>query len=93
MALREDGAFLVILAEDVSDTQRKKLTGLLENRGVPSAVLGTRSELGAALGGAPLSAVALSQPAFAQRFIEKLSANSGALERPMKAEEDQTNAG
>jgi len=92
-ALREGDACLVILAEDAAETQTKKITGLLGNRGVPSAVLGTREELGRALGGPPLSAVALSQPAFAERFREKLEANPGALGRPAKEEEDQTNAG
>lgn len=92
-ALRAGDARLVILAEDASETQRKKLTGLLGNRGVPSAVLGTREELGRALGGSPLSALALTQPAFAERFVEKLEANTGAWERPATEEEEKTNAG
>ena len=67
--------------------------GLLEGRGVPSAVLGTRLELGEALGGPPLSAVALTRPAFAERFLEKLEATAGAGMRPTTTEEDETHAG
>jgi ribosomal protein L7Ae-like RNA K-turn-binding protein len=92
-ALRNGEAFLVIQAGDASETQTRKLSGLLEHRGVPSAVLGTREELGRALGGQPLSAVALTQRTFAERFLEKLEASPAALERSANGEEEQTNAG
>lgn len=92
-ALRDGEAHLVLMARDASDTQRKKIIPLLEHRGVPSAVLGSRTELGEALGGPPLSAVALTKPAFAASFLEKLAVDAGADERPATTEEDQTNAG
>lgn len=81
-ALRDGEAFLVLLAGDASETQKKKIVGLLEHRGVPSAVLGTREDLGRAVGGPPLSAVALTQRGFAARFIEDGEANKGPIRLP-----------
>ena len=92
-ALREGSAQLVLLAEDASDTQLKKITGLLENREIPSAVLGSREELGGAVGGPPLAAVALTQRTFAESFLEKLEVARGALTRSGTEEDERTNAG
>ena len=92
-ALQKDGALLVLMAGDASETQTKKILRLLEVRGVPSAVLGSRSELGEAVGGPPLSAVALTKPAFAESFLKKLQATAGAGLRPLTTEEDQAHAG
>jgi ribosomal protein L7Ae-like RNA K-turn-binding protein len=92
-ALRDGSALLVILAEDASETQRKKITGLLGNRETPSAVLGTREELGGALGGSPLSAVALTQRTFAAGFLKKLTVTRDASGRSGTEEDERTNAG
>lgn len=92
-ALREGTAHLVLLAEDASETQLKKITGLLENREIPSAVLGSREELGGAVGGPPLAAVALTQRTFAEGFLRKLEVARGALVRSGTEEDERTNAG
>lgn len=92
-ALREGSALVVILAEDASETQRKKITGLLENRETPSAELGTREELGGALGGPPLSAAALTQRTFAAGFLDKLAVTRDASGRSGTEEDERTNAG
>ncbi|MDT8340195.1 MAG: ribosomal L7Ae/L30e/S12e/Gadd45 family protein [Longimicrobiales bacterium] len=92
-AVREGRARVVLLAEDASDTQLKKIKALLEHRGLPSAVLGTREELGAALGRGRLSAAALTLPAFAEGFLAKLRADVGAAMRPGTEQEDETHAG
>lgn len=92
-AIREGEAFLVLMAGDVSETQKKKIVGLLVHREVPSAVLGTREELGRAVGGPPLSAVALTQRGFAARFLESGVADGGDVSPPVTGEEDQANAG
>ncbi|UCC26294.1 MAG: ribosomal L7Ae/L30e/S12e/Gadd45 family protein [Gemmatimonadales bacterium] len=93
LALRQGKVFLVLVAGDASDTQKKKIMRLLEHRGVPHAVLGTRSELGGAVGGPPLSALAVTEPAFAKSFLERLEASPGARERPAPTEESRTHAG
>lgn len=93
-ALREGEAHLVILARDASKTQTTKITGILQHRDIPSVAWWTQAELGRALGHRPLSAVALTQSAFAASFLEKLETARGPL-RASKTdeEEDQRHAG
>lgn len=78
-AIRAGEASLVILAEDGSETQRKKVVPLAAAGGVPQTVLGTRVDLGAALGGGPLTAVAVT----GRRFAEELLERTGAETRPV----------
>ena len=58
-ALRSGEAALVVVAEDASAVQLSKIEGLMRARAVPRACLGDRVTLGGALGGPPVSAVAL----------------------------------
>jgi ribosomal protein L7Ae-like RNA K-turn-binding protein len=60
----------VIMAADASDTQRRKLTPLLEARRVPYTVVLTRDALGAAIGRGPASAIGLTDANFAKRVGE-----------------------
>lgn len=92
-ALRKGDAHLVVMARDASPTQTKKITGLLKHREVPSVVSWTQAELGQALGGQPVSAVAVTQPGFAASFLEKLPVEMGSQDGPTTEEEDQTHAG
>lgn len=92
-ALRAGDAQLVLLASDAAPGQIAKLSGLLEHRGVSSAVLGTRADLGRALGGAALSAVALRPSSFADRLLADLTAELAAGERSGSQEEDGIHAG
>lgn len=92
-AIRAGDAALVLLASDAASGQIAKLSGLLEHRGVPSAVLGTRVDLGRALGVAPLAAVALRPSSFADRLRADLTAELDAGGRPGSQEEDGTHAG
>lgn len=69
-AVREGKAAAVLLAADASPTQSRKLIPLLEARGTPFAVRMTQAELGAALGRAPVSAVAVTDPNLARRLME-----------------------
>ena len=71
-AVREGRARLVLIAEDASAAQLKKISGLLEHRNVPVLVAGTRNELGAAVGGPPLSALAVTRREFAERLVRRL---------------------
>src|SRR5687768_1690337 len=65
-AVREGRARLVLIAEDASAAQLKKITSLLEHRSVPCRVGGTRDALGAAVGAAALSALAVTRQDFAE---------------------------
>jgi ribosomal protein L7Ae-like RNA K-turn-binding protein len=76
-AVREGRARLIILADDASATQLRKLTGLLEHRSVPRRRVADRAALGAALGAAPVSAVAITRSEFAESMLERLPEGEG----------------
>jgi ribosomal protein L7Ae-like RNA K-turn-binding protein len=67
---------LAIIASDVSENTRDKLIPLLDARRIPYAVLGTRAELGVAVGRAPLSAVGVLSGTLAERILELIKPNS-----------------
>jgi ribosomal protein L7Ae-like RNA K-turn-binding protein len=71
-AVREGRARLVLIAEDASAVQLKKIMGLLEHRTVPYRVAGGRAALGAAVGEAELSAVAVTKRDFAEPMLRHL---------------------
>jgi ribosomal protein L7Ae-like RNA K-turn-binding protein len=71
-ALRSGTAKLVLVAEDASAVQLKKIEGLLLRESVPRAVLGSRAVLGAAVGTGPLSAVAVTERGFAEQLLRRL---------------------
>lgn len=68
--IREGGVGFVLLAEDGSPTQHRKLVPLLEAKGVPYRILLDQERLGAAIGRAPVSAVGLTGQSFARRAAE-----------------------
>lgn len=68
LALRKGEARLVVMAADGSRTQREKVLPLAEARKVPLRVLGDRAALGKALGGGPLTAVAVTRSGFAKKI-------------------------
>ncbi|HYF95514.1 MAG TPA: ribosomal L7Ae/L30e/S12e/Gadd45 family protein [Symbiobacteriaceae bacterium] len=68
-ALKKRKAMLLIVAEDASDRTRDKFTGLAMSVGVPCYVLGTRDELGLALGKAHRAAVVIQSRDFAKGLI------------------------
>lgn len=92
-ALRHGTAHLVLLADDAAAGQAAKVEGLLRHRETPHRVVASREELGRALGGPPLSAVAVTEGGFARRFMEKLGAPEGPGTGPERHEEDGTYAG
>ena len=71
-ALRNGEARLVIVAEDGSETQLKKVLPLASARGVPWETLGSRQNLGTAVGNGPLTVAAVTQPGFAEQLQERL---------------------
>lgn len=80
-ALRSGRAKLVLVAEDASDVQLKKIEGLIRRTEVPRAVLGNRAVLGAAVGGPPLSAVALTDGGFTEQVLRRLAQATPAESR------------
>ena len=72
-ALRTGRARLVLTATDGAPGQLDKLEGLLRARDVPHRSVGTRAEMGAALGGPPLTSVAVTDAGFAEQVLRRLS--------------------
>lgn len=84
-AVREGRARLVVTAGDASGTQMRKLQTTLGDRPIPQVVLGDRSALGAAIGSAPVSALAVT----AESFASRLAGSSGAAaDTPGEGRED-----
>jgi len=73
-ALRAGEARLVLVAGDASAVQLRKIDGLIRRDAIPRAVIGDRISLGAAVGEAPLSAVAVTNARFAEQMLQRLTA-------------------
>jgi len=71
-AIRGGKAKLVLFAGDASETQLDKISRTLHDRTIPRARLGDRDRLGAAVGLAPLSAVAVTSAPLAERLVAEL---------------------
>lgn len=78
-AARRDELHLALIAGDASLNARDKLVPLLEVKGIPHWVSFTRSDLGAAVGRSPLSAIGLLDPSLAER-VGELIGGSGVQE-------------
>ena len=79
-AIREGEAQLILMAGDASSVQLDKIRTTLHDRPIPQVVLGDRNTLGAAVGMAPLSAVAVTNRSLAEKLVAELS---GSDERGM----------
>lgn len=73
-SIRSGEARLILLAEDASRSQLEKIERTQGNQAIPRAFLGDRATLGAAVGRAPASAVAVTVPSFAKELQRKLAA-------------------
>jgi len=82
-ALRDGEALLILMAEDASSVQMKKIRTMQDDGSIPRVTLGDRATLGAALGMAELSVVAVTQASLANRLIEELEGSE---------DEDRTDA-
>ena len=71
-ALRKGEARLLVLAEDGSETQRRKVLPLARAKGVPWRIVGDRAELGSAVGSGPLTVVGVTGPSFAKELQKRL---------------------
>jgi ribosomal protein L7Ae-like RNA K-turn-binding protein len=72
-ALRKGEVRLVIKAEDGSEAQLRKVLPLARNQEVPAVELGSRAELGAAVGSGPLTVVGITRAS----FVKELRARVG----------------
>ena len=71
-AIREGEAQLILMAADASGVQLEKIRTTLHDRSIPQVILGDRSTLGAAVGLAPLAAVAVTSRSLADRLVAEL---------------------
>ncbi len=71
-AIREGEARLILMAGDASSVQLDKIRTTLHDRSIPQAVLGDRNTLGAAVGMASLSAVAVTNSSLADQLVAEL---------------------
>ena len=71
-AVRDGEALLILMAEDASSVQMKKIRTMQDDGSIPRVTLGDRATLGAALGMAELSVVAVTQASLANRLVEEL---------------------
>ncbi len=77
-ALREGDARLVLLAGDASEAQLEKVYKILRKGTIPRARVGDRENLGAALGLAPISAVAVTSAPLADQVLAELGSAAAA---------------
>ncbi|MGE0159266.1 MAG: L7Ae/L30e/S12e/Gadd45 family ribosomal protein [Gemmatimonadales bacterium] len=71
-AIRAGHARLVLVAQDAAPAQSAKMRRTLAGHAVPHAAWGSRGELGAAVGVAPLSAVAVTHAELAAQMLSVL---------------------
>ena len=79
-AIRAGGARLVVVAQDVSPVQGAKVRRTLAGHPVPEAAWGSKSDLGAAVGLAAVSVVAVTHPRLAAELLEVLEPPSTTVE-------------
>jgi ribosomal protein L7Ae-like RNA K-turn-binding protein len=72
-ALRRGGVALVVIAADAAAGQVAKVEGLIRAQGLPRVRMGDRSALGRAVGGPPVSAVAVTDRRLAETIVGALS--------------------
>ena len=72
-AIRRGEARLVLMAGDASRVQLDKIRKELSNRPIPQVILGDRATLGAAIGKAPVAALAVTDESLATRLLQDLN--------------------
>lgn len=71
-AVKSEGAYLVIIAQDVSDNTRKKFQNMCEYYKVPLCEYSTKEELGHSLGKEFRASLAVTDKGFAQTILKKM---------------------
>lgn len=86
-AVLQGQARLIVMAADASGVQLDKIRKALRNRPIPQVTLGDRATLGAAVGRASVSVVAVTAAAFADQIQHRLEEGEGG--RPVESEEER----
>lgn len=71
-AVKSHGAFLVMIAQDVSENTRKKFRNMCEFYEVPLREYSTKEELGHSLGKEFRASLAVTDEGFAQAILKKM---------------------
>ncbi len=71
-SISQGEARVVLMAEDASSAQLDKIRRTMRNRVIPQVLLGNRATLGAAIGKAPITAVAVTDASLAARLLESI---------------------
>jgi|AP95_1055475.scaffolds.fasta_scaffold92312_2 ribosomal protein L7Ae-like RNA K-turn-binding protein len=71
-SIRQGEARLILMAGDASSVQLDKIRRTMQDRSIPQAILGDRSTLGAAIGKAPVAAVAVTDESFAGLLLRSI---------------------
>ncbi|MCI8771356.1 MAG: 50S ribosomal protein L7ae [Lachnospiraceae bacterium] len=71
-AVKSKGAYLVLIAQDVSDNTRKKFRNMCEFYEVPLREYCTKEELGHSLGKEFRASLAVTDEGFAQAILKKM---------------------
>lgn len=71
-AVKSGGAYLVIIAQDVSENTRKKFRNMCEYYKVPLREYATKDELGHSLGKEFRASLAVTDEGFAQAILKKM---------------------
>ena len=72
-SIRRGEARLVLMAGDASGVQLNKIRKELNSRPIPEVTLGDRATLGAAIGKAPVAAIAVTDESLATRLLQDLT--------------------
>ena len=73
-AIKENEAFLVIVAEDASDNTKKHFNDMCTYRNIPNICFGSKEDLGKSIGKELRAIVALTDKGFTQSVLSKLNA-------------------
>ncbi|MBR5930396.1 MAG: ribosomal L7Ae/L30e/S12e/Gadd45 family protein [Lachnospiraceae bacterium] len=73
--IKENKAFLVIVAEDASDNTKKNFSDMCSYRNVPILFFGTKEEIGKSIGKQMRASVAITDEGFAKSISEKVRAS------------------
>lgn len=68
--IRSGRGYLLILAEDVSTNTRDRLEGAAKGRSMPVLIIGSKGELGHAVGQSQRAALVVTEARFAKRLRE-----------------------
>ncbi|MDA8205541.1 MAG: ribosomal L7Ae/L30e/S12e/Gadd45 family protein, partial [Thermaerobacter sp.] len=76
-ALQENRARAVVVAEDAGHSVRRRYESWTDERAIPLVVLGTKMELGVAIGMGPHAVMAVTQKSLVKGLLEAIAESTG----------------